>query len=148
MIGVLFLGLVCGAYETEITAAVEDVRAIYPVPPALIRAVIRQESAWNPNAVSKVGAIGLMQVMPFNAKNLGLSKQDLFEPRLNILAGVRLLAVLLSHYEGDVIATLIAYNSGPKRKLSPIPKNGETPTYVLRILQYWHQEEAGFRVSR
>ena len=84
-----------------------------------------------------------MQVMPFNAIKLGLSSEDeLWEPRLNVLAGVRLLAVLLKHYDGDVIAALVAYNSGPKSKDSAVPENRETPEYVLNILRYWRGLES------
>jgi len=129
-------------FDAAIAAAIADVGDIcrpqhHPIPLTLVRAVIRQESAFNPHAVSKVGAVGLMQVMPVNARKLGFSPEQLLDPRLNILAGVRLLAALLRHYEGDVIAALTAYNSGPKPKLAPIPVNGETPGYVLAILRYW-----------
>lgn len=130
-------------YEQEIAAAVRDTKDIFEVPPSLVLAVIKQESAFNPRAESACGARGLMQVMPYNAEKLGLSSgADLWNPRLNILAGVRLLAVLLKHYDGDVIAALVAYNSGPKAKDSPIPQNGETPQYVLRILGYWKTFES------
>jgi soluble lytic murein transglycosylase-like protein len=118
----------------EIDAAIADARAVYPVPRALVRAVMKQESGNNPKALSPAGAIGLMQVMPFNATKLGLAgEKDLWVPRLNVLAGVRLLAALLRHYEGDIIAALVAYNSGPKA-LATVPANGETPQYVVNIL--------------
>lgn len=122
------------AFLEEIDAAVADVRTVYVVPPALVRAVIQQESAGNPKALSPVGAVGLMQVMPFNATKLGLkSEKELWIPRLNILAGVRLLAALLQHYRGDVVSALVAYNSGPKAP-TRVPSNGETPAYVVNIL--------------
>ena len=122
------------AFLEEIDAAVADVRTVYAVPPALVRAVIQQESAGNPKALSPVGAVGLMQVMPFNATRLGLkSEKALWIPRLNILAGVRLLAALLQHYRGDVVSALVAYNSGPKAP-TRVPSNGETPAYVVNIL--------------
>lgn len=130
------------AFDAEIDAALQEVQRVYAVPATLVRAIIKQESAFRPKAVSKCGARGLMQVMPFNALKLGLaSEEDLWVPRLNILAGVRLLAALLRHYEGDVIAALVAYNSGPKAKLAPVPANGETPDYVLSILRYWRSFE-------
>ncbi|MDX2014005.1 MAG: lytic transglycosylase domain-containing protein [Myxococcaceae bacterium] len=122
------------AFLEEIDAAIADARAVYPVPQALVRAVMQQESGNNPKALSPVGAIGLMQVMPFNATKLGLAgEKELWVPRLNILAGVRLLAALLKHYEGDVVAALVAYNSGPKAPRR-VPDNGETPQYVVNIL--------------
>ncbi len=140
MIG-LVLALVLGAppdFAEEIQAAVDDVKSVFVVPPALVKAIIQQESGFNPKALSPCGAVGLMQVMPFNTAILGLkNEKELWVPRLNILAGTRLLAALLQHYEGDVIAALVAYNSGPKRRLAPIPANGQTPTYVTRILGFW-----------
>jgi len=129
-------------FGEEIHAAVDETKSVFPVPVTLVRAVIQQESGFNPKALSPCGAIGLMQVMPFNAERLGLkSEKELWVPRLNILAGVRLLAALLRHYEGDVIAALVAYNSGPKAKLAPVPANGETPDYVKNILALWKRLE-------
>lgn len=136
------------AYADEIRAAIDDTKSVHAVPEALVRAVILTESAFNPKAQSACGAVGLMQVMPFNATKLGLeNEKQLWEPRLNILAGVRLLAALLHHYEGDVISALVAYNSGPKRKLAPVPSNGETPAYVIRILKHWKKFDPTLAVS-
>lgn len=130
------------AFDADIEAARAATAHVFDVPTELIRAVMKQESAFNPRALSKCGARGLMQVMPFNALKLGLKHEDeLWVPAINVLAGVRLLAVLLRHYEGDVIAALVAYNSGPKAKLAPIPANGETPGYVVNILRYWRAFE-------
>lgn len=129
-------------FVEEMHAAIEETKSVFPVPISLVRAVIHQESGFNPKALSPCGAIGLMQVMPFNAQRLGLkSEKELWVPRLNVLAGVRLLAALLRHYEGDVIAALVAYNSGPKAKLAPVPTNGETPDYVKNILASWKRLE-------
>lgn len=129
-------------YDAEITAAVRDVAEVWVVPPSLVKAVIRRESAFNPKAKSKVGAIGLMQVMPFNAERVGLSEKELWVPAKNILAGVRLLAVLLKHYRGDLISTLVAYNARPRRLFSALPKNGETPQYVWAVLRFYRAAEA------
>jgi len=123
-------------FEVEIAAAIADVSEVWPVPPALVRAVIRTESAFNPRAVSRVGAKGLMQLMPETAAKVGVAEKDLFTPAQNILAGVRLLAALLKHYAGDVVSALVAYNSGPKAP-AHVPDNGETPAYVTRILTFW-----------
>lgn len=146
----LLLALLCVApapasrpqrYEAEISAAVADVARVWPVPPALVRAVIRQESAFNPRAISRVGARGLMQLMPETAAKVGVDPRSLFTPAANILAGVRLLAALLSYYAGDVVSALVAYNSGPKDP-TVIPSNGETPDYVIRVLSFWRQYAA------
>lgn len=125
-------------YEAEIAAAVADVAAVWPVPPRLVRAVIRQESAFNPRAVSAAGAIGLMQVMPQTARKVGVDPKQLQVPAANILAGVRLLAAVLLHYNGDVVSALVAYNAGPRTR-AVVPSNGETPSYVVRILRFWRE---------
>ncbi|RKG71034.1 lytic transglycosylase domain-containing protein [Corallococcus terminator] len=122
-------------FEAEIQAAVVAVRGTFAVPPELIKAVIRQESAFNPRALSAVGAIGLMQIMPFNAARLGFTVEELWKPARNILAGARLLAVLLRHYEGDLISTLVAYNARPRPQGAALPDNGETPAYVAAVLK-------------
>lgn len=94
------------SFEPEIAAAVRDVEHVHPLPTALIKAVIRQESRFNPKAISRAGAIGLMQVMPYTAPRVGLTEADLWDPAKNILAGTRLLAVLLRYYRGDILARL------------------------------------------
>jgi soluble lytic murein transglycosylase-like protein len=131
------LGPNSDAYDGEIRAATASVAAIWPVPHSFVKAVIHRESGFNAKAVSPAGAVGLMQVMPFNARRLGIGGSDLWTPAANILAGTRLLAVLLRHYRGDVISTLVAYNAGPRQLLAPVPDNGETPEYVRGVLASW-----------
>jgi len=126
-------------YDDAIATAVAKAKHIHPVPPALVRAVIRQESAFRPRAVSRAGARGLMQVMPSNARRLGVTPDELWDPDKNLLAGVRLLAVLLKHYQGDVISALVGYNARPRRLFAPVPRNGETPTYVWNVLAFYEQ---------
>ena len=121
-------------YEAEIDAALATTATIYPVPKALVVAVISAESGFRPRAVSPAGARGLMQLMPYTARRLGIAESHIYDPAKNILGGVRLLAVLLRHYDGDILSTLVAYNARPRRKLAPIPQNGETPTYVWKVL--------------
>lgn len=121
-------------FEEEIDAALAGTAAIYPVPKNLVVAVIWVESGFRPRAVSRAGARGLMQLMPYTARRVGISERDLFDPAKNILAGVRLLAILLRHYDGDVISALVAFNARPRRLFAPIPRNGETPIYVWRVL--------------
>lgn len=100
----------------------------------LVRAVIVQESAFNPCAISPKGALGLMQLMPETARQFGVS--DPFDPGQNVGAGANFLRQLLDRYGGDVALALSAYNSGPStvdkaRKVPPIP---ETVNYVRRIM--------------
>ena len=127
------------AYAGAIAAAVRDVADLYPVPPALVKAVIRRESAFNPRARSRVGAIGLMQLMPFNARKVGLRESELWDPERNILGGTRLLAALLRYYNGDMVAALAAYNAKPRNPFAPLPRNGETPEYVTMVLRYFDE---------
>jgi len=121
-------------YDSLIAATVAEVGGPYPVPPALVKAVMRQESSFRTDAVSRAGARGLMQVMPGTAVRVGVRAEDLFDPAQNIRAGVRLLSTLLEHYRGDVISSLVAYNARPRALFAPIPRNGETPDYVWKVL--------------
>ncbi|MCM2333307.1 MAG: lytic transglycosylase domain-containing protein [Anaeromyxobacteraceae bacterium] len=121
-------------YEAEIDTALAETAGIYPVPKALVIAVISVESDFRPRAVSPAGAKGLMQLMPYTARRVGLEERHLFDPAQNICGGVRLLAVLLLYYEGDVVSTLVAYNASPRRRLAALPRNGETPAYVWKVL--------------
>ena len=103
------------------------------VDPQLIVAVARHESAFNPNAVSRVGACGLMQLMPATARVLGIT--DVFDVRQNVFGGARYLRQLLDTYGGDLDRTLAAYNAGPGavQKYNGVPPFAETKAYVASI---------------
>lgn len=122
-------------YDREIESAIAASSTVYPVPKPLVLAVIRAESGFDEKALSRAGAVGLMQLMPGTARKLGISAGDLNDPAKNVLGGVRLLAALLRHYRGDVISALVAYNARPRRRLAPVPRNGETPAYVRAVLE-------------
>ena len=109
----------------------------YRVDPSLVKAIIQAESDYNPRAVSKKGASGLMQLMPKTAKELGV--QDLFNPEHNIYGGVRYLKHLLDQFEGDVQLALAAYNAGigNVRRYQGIPPYKATDYYVKKVLQYY-----------
>ena len=124
-------------YDALIARVVRETGGPYEVPFALVKAVIRQESAFRSDAVSRAGARGLMQVMPSTAARLGVAPERLFDPEENIRAGVRLLASLLERYQGDVITTVAAYNAGPLPALAPLPRNAEAPAYVWRVLGFY-----------
>jgi soluble lytic murein transglycosylase-like protein len=126
-------------YDALIAEAVARARGTYPVPHALVKAVIRQESGFRSDAVSSAGARGLMQVMPETAARMGVSPARLFDPGPNVAVGVRLLALLLERYEGDIVDALVAYNAGAHAAGAPIPRNRETPAYVWRVLVFYER---------
>jgi soluble lytic murein transglycosylase-like protein len=127
------------AYDDVIQQAADT----YRVDAALIRSVIRAESGFNPLAVSRVGAMGLMQLMPDVAEELGV--EDPFDPRQNIMGGARLLRDLLDTHHGSVPITLASYNAGPGAVASHggrVPPFKETQAYVKRITGWLAQERA------
>jgi soluble lytic murein transglycosylase len=103
----------------------------------LLKAVIKVESDFNPRAVSRSGALGLMQVMPFNLQRFNIS--DPFNPRQNILGGAYYLKKLLKRYNGRVAYALAGYNAGPLMvdKHNGIPPITETRRYVKKVLKYY-----------
>ncbi len=112
---------------------VSDAAEQFDLDPALIRAVIHAESAFNAKARSKVGAIGLMQLMPATAKELGVS--DAYDIKQNILGGSQYLAYLLKRFDNDIDLACAAYNAGPTTvtKYQGIPPYPETQAYVERV---------------
>jgi len=120
-------------YTEVITSACER----FAVDPHLVQAVIKAESNFDPEAVSNKGAIGLMQLMPDTAREMGVS--DPFDPVENIHGGVGYLSQLLNSLNGDVSLALAAYNAGPKRVMSynGIPPFRETVNYIKRVLSYY-----------
>lgn len=114
-------------------AIIREAASTHGVDPRLVLAVARRESAMNPRAVSRVGAQGLMQLMPATAAFLGIT--DSFDPRQNVFAGTRYLRTLLDTFRGDLDLTLAAYNAGPGavQKYRGVPPYRETKAYVAAV---------------
>jgi soluble lytic murein transglycosylase-like protein len=114
----------------------------YGVEPELARAVMRMESGGNPNAISRAGAIGLMQLMPGTAKGLGVDPKD---PHRNLEGGIKYLAQLSDKYDGDYVKTLAAYNAGSGRvdSYGGVPPFPETQRYVKNVLALYRKYSRG-----
>jgi soluble lytic murein transglycosylase-like protein len=126
------------ATSADIDSAIEQAAARHNVDPNLVRAVVKVESNFNPNAVSRKGAMGLMQLMPSTARQLKVKNP--FDPEQNVDAGVRHLKQLLESYGGDVKLTLAAYNAGAGAvaRSSGVPHYAETQNYVRRITNLYY----------
>jgi soluble lytic murein transglycosylase-like protein len=126
------------ATQEEVDAAVVMAAARHNVDPNLVRAVIKVESNFNSNAISRKGAMGLMQLMPQTARELKV--RNPFDPEQNVDAGVRHLKQLLDNYGGDVKLTLAAYNAGSTAvaRSAGVPHFAETQNYVRRITNLYY----------
>lgn len=114
-----------------------QVASRYEVDPALIKAIIMAESSYNPQAISKKGAQGLMQLMPRTARAMGV--EDSFNPEHNINGGVRYFKKLLKQFNGDVELALAAYNAGSRRvrQYQGVPPIKATRYYINKVFEYY-----------
>lgn len=124
----------------QILALIDRAASRFGVERELIRAIVAAESAYNPNAVSRVGALGLMQLMPATAADYGVTRADaLFDPEVNVTAGVRHLKRLLDKYGGDYGRVIMAYNAGE----GAVDRAGghltysETIAYTASVIKYY-----------
>jgi hypothetical protein len=123
-------GVSRSAYSDIITTACNR----HGVDPALVHAIVKVESGFNPYALSRKGAMGLMQLMPQTAVDMNVT--NIFNPHENIDGGVKYLRYLIDRYEGNLSLALAAYNSGETavKKWGTIPPFPETQNYVQRVL--------------
>ena len=122
------------AYDDIIAEASRQYGVSFP----LIKAIIKAESDFDPQAVSKKGAKGLMQIMPENFELLGI--EDPFDPTQNIHAGARYFKQLYDRFDGKLALSLAAYNAGPMAvdRYKTVPPYEETEEYVRRVLQFFY----------
>ncbi|MCI0571092.1 MAG: lytic transglycosylase domain-containing protein [Myxococcaceae bacterium] len=126
--------------DEDINAAIRSASQRYRIPESLVRAVMHAESNYDANAVSHVGASGLMQLMPQTAQEMYV--KDIFDVRENIEGGTRYLRVLANLYSGDMVKMVAAYNAGPdavKKYGGNIPPYAETQAYVRKVLKLYYQ---------
>jgi soluble lytic murein transglycosylase-like protein len=111
--------------------------------PALVKAVITTESAWNPSAISRKGAVGLMQLIPETAERFGVG--NAFDPAQNVEGGTSYLKELLDHYNGDLTKSLAAYNAGQRAvdQSGGIPAYPETERYVQKVTDAYFRPNSG-----
>ena len=116
---------------------IEQTARRYHVDPVLVKAVIMAESGYNPRAISKKGARGLMQLMPSTAESLGV--ENIFDPRENIDAGVRYLKLMITRFDGNTELALAAYNAGSRkvRMHRGVPPFQATRDYIAKVFQYY-----------
>ena len=121
----------------------------YEIEAALIKAIIMAESGYNPRAISKVGAKGLMQLMPRTAEALGV--EDIYDPEHNINGGVKYFKELLVKYEGDIQLALAAYNAGWKnvKRYNGVPPFKATQQYIKKVETYrkYYKKQLAWELS-
>ena len=121
----------------ELERYFEEAAETYDVDVNLLKAIAKAESNFNPDATSGAGAMGIMQLMPTTAEELGI--EDAYDAYDNIMGGAQIIAQNLERYDGDLSLALAAYNAGPGNvdKYGGIPPFEETQNYVTRVLEYY-----------
>ena len=131
--------------KEEIRRAVTVYAKLYRLDPALLRAVIKVESNFRQDVISRRGAVGLMQLMPPTASRLQVA--NIHDPLQNIQGGAKHLRHLLDFYNEDLRLALAAYNAGVHRVKHEIPRIRETKVYIQNVLAYYHAYHAHHKVS-
>ncbi|MBZ5722540.1 MAG: lytic transglycosylase domain-containing protein [Acidobacteriia bacterium] len=129
------------AAPQKLDEVISDISDRHHLDPDLINSVIHAESGFNPHAVSRKGAQGLMQLMPQTASQLGVA--NTFDPGDNLEGGTRYLRELLERYNFDLVKALAAYNAGPRRvdQYRGVPPYSETRAYVSRIIRDFNRKK-------
>jgi hypothetical protein len=124
---------------------VNSISGRHHLDPDLVNSVIRAESGFNPHAVSRKGAQGLMQLMPGTASNLGV--ENAFDPGSNVEGGTRYLRQLLERYNFDLVKALAAYNAGPQSvaQYRGVPPYQETRAYISRVIRDFNSKKLAER---
>jgi soluble lytic murein transglycosylase-like protein len=122
----------------DVGTIIKKASQTYGVPEKLIKAVIQVESSGNPNALSPKGAVGLMQLEPSTAQELGVT--DINDPQQNIMGGAKYLSYLIKKYNGDFVLALAAYNAGPNTvdQYGGVPPIEETIDYINRVADIYN----------
>jgi soluble lytic murein transglycosylase-like protein len=129
--------------EDRLDRIVREAAERHNVDPALVKAVITTESGWNPQAVSRKGAVGLMQLIPTTAQRFGVNNS--FDPAQNVEGGTSYLRTLLDRYNGDLPKSLAAYNAGERAVdlSNGIPDYRETRMYVQKVTDNYFRPGSG-----
>ncbi len=129
------------ASPLDVDRLLQEAGAVHHIDPDLLASIVRQESGGNPHAVSRAGALGLMQLMPGTAEDLGVA--DPRVPTQNVAGGTSYLDALLMYYHDDVAKALAAYNAGPAAvdRYHGIPPYPETRRYVARVIHEYNRRK-------
>jgi soluble lytic murein transglycosylase-like protein len=125
--------------RSQFAGLIDEAASRHGLDPALLHAVIRAESSYNPAALSNKGAIGLMQLMPATAARYGV---DPYDPAENIIGGARYLSDLIEMFQSDIRLAVAAYNAGENNVIkygNKVPPFQETQNYVTRVLGYYNR---------
>jgi Transglycosylase SLT domain len=135
------------AQSKPLPSVINEISGRHHLDPDLVNSVIHAESGFDPKAVSRKGAQGLMQLMPQTASKLGVD--DAFDPGSNVEGGTRYLRSLLERYNFDLVKALAAYNAGPQRveQYGGVPPYSETQAYVARIVRDFNRKKLAERAA-
>ena len=131
--------------DEEIHRAITVYAKRYHLDPALLRAVIKAESNFRQDAISRRGAVGLMQLMPPTAVSLQVA--DIHDPLQNIQGGAKQLQHLLNLYHGNLRLALAAYNAGVHRVKRDVPRIRETRVYIEKVLAHYNADRGHYKVE-